>query len=220
MKMIVSALTMTLAMSAQALEVYNCDFTAVAKSNQGISGSKKTYLMSQYSNKQSFGKTALDIQVAQGKLTGSVNGQPNFILGGTPDKGHFESAYVKGTVSCSAPVQTDYMLMFKPWGQFYSLDKNLSQGHILDDASTNQLYHGNICFVGNSKAVAEAISAQAPVKAKVVDAYRVEFTFEYRFCTKPTGSNPDDYGCDEYQTKTVTKPVMNCYDDGWVDPRS
>lgn len=220
MKMLVFAMTMTLAMSAQALELYSCDLTATAKSNEAIAGSKKMYLLTKYSNHQEFGKTALDIQVVDGKLSGSVNGQPNFILGGTPENGHFESAYIKGTVRCSGKTEATYMLMHRPWKQFYSLEKNLSSGHILKSLSTDSVYFGQACFIGDADAAAKAITSQAKATVKSVNKYEIQLTFDYTYCAEGAPSYPGDDDCSRYETKTVTKPVPHCYEDGWVDPRS
>ena len=220
MKMLFSVLALTLSFSAQALEVYNCDFAAVDKrSSAEIAWVKRTFLSADFSNQETFDKTVLDLTLRSGKISGTVNGQPQFILEGTPAEGRFESAYHKGTVRCDSAVRTEYLLKFIPWNQYYTLDKELSRGHIQNSADISQLYHRNICFIGNASAVAKAVSAQAAVKAKVVDDYRVDFTFQYTSCVRGHGGR-DDFECDQYKTETLTKPLMNCAGDGWVDPRS
>lgn len=220
MKKIIFSLIALSSLSAQAIEVQNCEVVATTKTSSPFSHSKNIFVSAEFSNQAEFANTKLELTVREGKLKGAVNGQPNFIITGTPANGGFESAYHKGTIVCDAPVQVDYLLKFKPWNQFYHLDASISNGQIRQGLSIGTVDADLACFIGNAEKAADAIVAQADIKAKVFDAYRIDLTYDKRECTKPTGTNPDDYGCDAYRTVTKTMKFYNCNGDGWVDPRS
>ncbi len=220
MKMLLTIIVLAIGFSAHAIEIYNCDVTADPKIGDPYSFTKKLFISKDFTNQTDFHKTDLKLTVRNGKLDGFVNGQPNHILKGTPENGYFESAYHVGSVSCSKPVATAYMLQFKPWKQYYTLDENLSVGHILSSVNTASFYHNNICFIGDANAAAEAISSNASIKTKVLDRYQVQLTFDYTSCVRGTGSY-DSFECDEYKTETVKKTILDCINgDGTWDPRS
>lgn len=190
---------------AHALDVYNCDFTVK-------SWTKKTLLIPNITNKQTFNKTKLAMTVNRvGKLSGSVNGQPNFIIKGTVASGSFQSAYDKGTVRCEAAEKVDYLLRFNPWGQFFTLDPSLGQGHILNSIDFAQVRYGNICFIGDVKATGDAITKYAGLKAKIVSPYTLSFTQKVTDCAAGYGGI-DDWTCTRYRTQTITKTINHCFE--------
>ncbi|MCB0347214.1 MAG: hypothetical protein KDD37_00175, partial [Bdellovibrionales bacterium] len=144
---------------------------------------------------------------------------PNHIIERTPVNGQFESAYHTGSVACAEPVKMAYMLQFKPWKQYYTLDKTASAGHIQNSINTDNLYYKHICFIGDAKSAAEAISSNAEVKTKVLDPYQIQVVFERARCARGTGSY-EDFECEEYRNETIEMKLINCNGDGSVDPRS
>ncbi len=218
--MLLTVIILAASFSAHAIEVYNCDVTADAKVRDPYSFTKKMFISKDFTNVIDFGETDLKLTVRNGKLSGLVNGQTNFILRGTPESGSFESAYHVGSVSCSKSVTTSYMLQFKPWKQYYTLDKDLSDGHIHNSVTAINLYMKHICFIGDSDAAAAAISSRR-ILTKVIDAYQIEVNFEYNRCVPGAGSGSyDDYECAEYEVLRVKSKVINCNGDGTGDPRS
>ncbi|MCB0348152.1 MAG: hypothetical protein KDD37_04915, partial [Bdellovibrionales bacterium] len=89
MKVLLSLLIISAGSFAQALDVYNCDISAIAKSGSASVWTKKIFLSKDFSNQVDFSedrdtRTILDLTVSNGSLRGYVNGQPNHIIEGTP----------------------------------------------------------------------------------------------------------------------------------------
>jgi hypothetical protein len=144
-------------------------------------------------------------------LSGQVNGQPGFILKGTPKRGAFESAYSKGKIECEKPQNADYLVMFRPEQNYFTVDQPLAAGLRTTRVDTSSLHHGLICFIGSAQAFAAAVQSRENYNSSVLSPSAVEFTYDYRFCSKPTGTHEDDSGCDEYTTIRETKQVPNCF---------
>lgn len=192
-------------LKAQAIEVYNCDF-------QVRSWTKKTFLLKNITNKQSFHKTELALSVnSAGKLTGTVNGQPNFILLGTPESGSFQSAYDQGTIKCAPKTEVDYLLRFNPWGQFFSLNPKLSQGHIQNSVRFAQIRYGYLCFIGDIQSTARAIYENSGLIGTIKDAYTLNYTEQVTDCINGYGHR-DDWTCTKYETKSITKSIPHCFE--------
>lgn len=218
---VISALFITF--SAWALPVYNCDVTATAKrtlwGQPATPWNKKLLLSPAFTNRVDFHETTLDLRVdAGGVIAGAVNGQPNFILRGDVMNGSFESAHHKGVIKCDHEVQLGFVLQNKSWKQYFTNDPILSQGHILTNADLSSVDYGLLCFLGDVKEVNDSLSLGFGVIGKIVNNYRIDFTWEAEDCVRWTGSNPDDSMCVEYRRNKRTKSVMNCY--GEPDPRS
>ena len=204
-----------LSTSASALEVYNCDIQSQPKGSHSVA-MKKTFLSSAFYNQIEFheglgGKTVLEINVdSNGRLNGSVNGQYNFILTGDASNGSFQSAYHSGSIQCSPALQADYLLQFIPWKNYFSVDSELSVGHIRTSVQVSDLQYGNICFVGDAAAANKAIEQSAGVIGMVISPYQLDFTFAITECAKGHGSNPDDWSCEKTKKSVITRSVKNC----------
>lgn len=209
--------------SAWALPIYNCDVTAIAKRTllgQAASPwTKKLLLSPAFTNRITFNETTLDLRVdAGGVVAGAVNDQPNFILRGDVVSGAFESAHHSGTIQCEHETEIAFVLQNRPWKQFFTIDPLLSQGHILQSADLNAVDNGLLCFLGQASEVNEGLSLGFGVVGKVINDYRIDFTWEAEDCVRWTGSSPDDSMCVEYRRNVRTKSVLNC--NGEPDPRS
>lgn|GEM_PF-3511260 len=218
---VISALFLTL--SAWALPVYNCDVTATAKrtlwGQPATPWNKKLLLSPAFTNRVDFQETVLELRVdAGGVIAGTVNGQANFILRGDVMNGAFESASHTGSIKCDPEILLSFVLQFKPWKQFFTIDPILSQGHIQNRADLRSVDYGHLCFLGDVKEVNDGLSLGFGVTGKIVNDYRIDFTWEAEDCVRWTGSNPDDSMCIEYRRNKRTKSVMNC--NGEPDPRS
>lgn len=223
MRKTLAILGLLVSFSAFALPVYNCDVTAIAKrtlwGQAPTPWTKKLLLSPAFTNRVDFHETTLDLRVdAGGVIGGAVNGQPNFILGGDVHNGNFESAHHTGTIKCEPETELAFVLQHKSWKQFYTIDPILSQGHILGSADLSAVDYGLLCFLGDVKEVNENLSLGFGVVGKIVNDYRIDFTWEAEDCVRWTGSNPDDSQCVEYRRNKRTKSVKNCY--GEPDPRS
>lgn len=207
-----SALIFLFSTSALALPVYNCTVTVEG------GWSKKILLSPAFSNRVEFHQTVLDLRVdAGGVLAGMVNGQPNFKISGDVFKGSFESAYHKGTVKCEPEIYLSFVLQFKPWKQYFTVDPIVSRGHIHNSVSLSQVDYGLICFIGDAHETNQAISQNFGVTGVVKSAYNIEFTWEADDCVQWVGGR-EDSRCVEYRRNKRTKSVPHCY--GEPDPRS
>ncbi len=198
--------------AALALPVYNC--------NVSVEGgwSKKLLLSPAFMNRVEFHQTVLDLRVdAGGVLAGLVNGQPNFKISGDVFKGSFESAYHKGFIQCEPEVYLPFVLQFKPWKQYFTVDPILSQGHIHTNVNLSQVDYGLICFIGDAVETNAAISQNFGVTGVVKSAYEIEFTWEANDCVQWVGGR-EDSRCVEYRRNKRTKSVQHCH--GEPDPRS
>jgi len=222
MRMLLALLALMTTASAWALPVYNCDVTATPKRplwGQVTPWTKKLLLSPAFTNTVSFNTTTLELRVnAGGVLSGSVNGQPDFIIKGDVHNGTFESAYDTGTIVCDSEVDLAFVLQNKSWKQYFTIDPFISQGHILNRADLNSIDYGLLCFKGDVNAVNEQLSLGFGVIGKIVDQYQIDFTWEAEDCVEWRGTNPDDSECLRYQRNKRTKPVMDCA--GRPDPRS
>jgi hypothetical protein len=209
--------------SAWAMPVYNCDVTAIAKrtllGQAATAWTKKLLLSPAFTNRVDFNETTLDLRVdAGGVIAGAVNNQPNFILRGDVMNGTFESAHHAGTITCDQEIQLPYVLQFKPWKQYFTIDPILSVGHIQRTVELSSVDYGLLCFLGDVKEVNNNLSLGFGVVGNIVNDYRIDFTWEAEDCVRWTGSSPDDSMCVEYRRNTRTKSVHNC--NGEPDPRS
>ncbi len=223
MRILLTLAVTLMSVSAWALPVYNCDITATAKRGSwgetATPWTKKLLLSPAFTNRVDFLQTTLDLRVdAGGVIAGSVNNQPNFILRGDVMNGSFESAHHTGTIKCEPEIQLSFVLQNKSWKQYYTIDPIISQGHILTSADLGSVDYGFLCFLGDVKEVNNSLSLGFGVVGKIVNDYRIDFTWEAEDCVRWTGSNPDDSMCIEYRRNKRSKSVKNCY--GEPDPRS
>jgi len=223
MRILLALAATLISVSAWALPVYNCDVTATAKRSlwgqPATAWTKKLLLSPAFTNRVDFLETTLDLRVdAGGVIAGAVNNQPNFILRGDVMDGTFESAHHTGTIKCDQEIQLGFVLQFKSWKQFFTIDPILSEGHILQSVELSSVEYGLLCFLGDVKEVNHDLSLGFGVVGTIVNDYRIDFTWEAEDCVRWTGSNPDNSMCVEYRRNTRTKSVHNCY--GEPDPRS
>lgn len=219
MRMFLGLLALFASLSAWALPIYNCDVTTVEKNGWKEPWTKKLVLSPAFTNRVDFNRTTLDLYVAaSGVILGEVNGQPNFMLSGDVQKAKFESAYHTGTITCSPEVDVPFVMKFIPWKQYFTVDPILSQGHIHHSVELSQVEYGLLCFVGDVNETNAAISQNFGVTGKIINPYRIDFTWEADDCIRWQGNNPDDFECLQYQRNKRTKSVMDC--NGEPDPRS
>lgn len=220
MRLVIALAALFSALSAWALPVYNCDVTATAKTGSWRRPwTKKLLVSAAFTNEVDFHETKLSLRVnAGGALGGSVNGQPGFMLAGDVVQGNFESAYHKGSITCSDEVEVPFVLQFIPWRQYFTVDPILSQGHIHDALHLSSVDYGHVCFLGDAEALHGYVTLGFAVEGKVVNPYRVDFTWEAEDCVQWRGTNPDDTECLGWQRNKRTKSVKSCY--GEPDPRS
>lgn len=219
MHMILGLIGLVVSASAFALPVYNCELTATPKLGAWREPwTKKLLLSPAFTNRVDFGQTVVELRVNAGAaLGGAVNGQPNFLIGGDVWNGSFESAFHAGVVTCKEEIELPFVLKFKPWGQFYTLNPIVSEGHIQRDVSLGYIDNELICFIGDEKAALRSLSDALGVEGKLVNPYRIEFTWEAEDCIRGTGSY-DEWSCEEYRRNRRTKTVLDC--NGEPDPRS
>lgn len=208
---LVFVLTIIPIKSSQAIELYNCDFQSSPKGNPTQTWTKKAFLIPNIMNKITFNKTELSLTVMNNKLWGTVNGQPNFMLEGTPLSGSFISAYHEGTINCKDVESVDYLFKFKPWKQFFTIDPTLSEGHIQNSFNFSSIRYGNICFIGNSKKAAQAIDNFLGLIGKVKSQYSISYTQKVTDCIEGHG-NIDSWTCTRHQTKVITKTINHCFE--------
>ncbi|MBY0517212.1 MAG: hypothetical protein K2P81_09900 [Bacteriovoracaceae bacterium] len=219
MKIFLGLMALFVSLSAVALPVYNCDVTAIAKSGWNKPWNKKLLISSKFSNNVTFSETVLDLRVDQnGVLHGSVNGQPGFMLSGDVTSGKFESAYHTGTIKCDPKIDLSFVMYFKPWKQFFTIDPVVSRDHIQNSVRLDQIDYGLLCFIGDVKESNAGLSQAFSVQGKMINPYRIQFIWEANDCVKWIGNNPDDTECVEYKVQTHKKEVTDCY--GEPDPRS
>ena len=202
-----------------AIEVYNCDFTATRKGDSGNPWTKKTFLSTQFANKIDFAidrnaGTDLTLRVEQGgQLSGSVNEQHNFVVRGSVSDGYFESAYHTGKIACGQPVKVPYLLKFTPWDQFFTLDKELAKGHILDSVELANIQYENLCFIGDVRAAEQAISGRVGVAGQIANPYKISYTFTVQECIDSVGNCVDNWQCLKWKPHEITRYVRDCYED-------
>lgn len=204
-------LTALLAVNAHAMSIFNCDVAAESKyaPTEPVL-IKKMFISPAFMNEQLFHETKLNLTVdIGGSLLGSVNDQYRFILSGTPKEGMFESAYHKGRIRCAEAVEQPYMLQFKPWNQFFTLEPGLSVGHILNRIDTSLIRLNLVCFIGDIQAAEAAISKHLGIKGRISEGYKIDYTFTYTDCIRGHGSQ-DNWTCEEQKTYEVTVPVVDC----------
>jgi hypothetical protein len=223
MRILLTLVVIFSSISAWAMPVYNCDVSATAKrtllGQPATAWTKKLLLSPAFTNRVDFQETTLDLRVdAGGVIAGAVNDQPNFILRGDVISGAFESAHHTGTITCDHEIELLYVLQFKPWKQYFTIDPILSQGHIQRTVELSSVDYGLLCFLGDVKEVNNNLSLGFGVVGKIVNDYRIDFTWEAEDCVRWTGSSPDDSMCVEYRRNKRTKSVLNC--NGEPDPRS
>ncbi len=193
--LILASLATTAVYAKDGEQLYPCTFKASLKGESSSSWSKNFYLSNKRSIKASFGssyKTEIDVRVDNdGKLSGYVNGQRNFVLEGTTEKGNFESAHAVGTISCGAAQTLNTAYLFKPWNNLH-----LNDGQFDVIQNTPQLT--NTCYVGSAgqaladyKALygATAESVDLTVKEKSVMVVKKE-----KVCLQYNGQHPAEGG--------------------------
>lgn len=210
MQTLLTAALLVLSFNSFATDVFNCEVTSTSKSLSTSAWTKKMFLSKEFSNRITFGKTELVLSIDdKNNIRGLVNNQPNFILSGNVTSASFESAYDKGTISCDKSIEVSHLLKFRPWEQYFSLDKNLSKGHILRAISAGDLKHNLICFVGNIDDANEAISSALGLKGVVISEFDIQFNWTDEECISGHGGM-DDWTCTQTQVKKITRTVSNC----------
>jgi len=204
-------LTIIASQNSQAIELYNCEIQASPQDNPNQTWTKKAFLIPNLMNQITFNKTELSLTVMNKKLWGTVNGQPNFMLEGTPENGIFASAYHKGTIYCTESETVDYLFKFKPWKQFFTIDTVLSEGHIQNSFNFSSIRYGHICFVGNAKHATVAIDKYLGLKGNIKSPYSISFTKTITDCIEGYG-NIDDWTCTRHQTRNITKTIDHCFE--------
>jgi hypothetical protein len=194
--------------AASGIEIYNCDVNATK--GPAVPWSTKAFLSPQFFSTVDFpamGGRGFSIAVSigdGGRLT--ADDSTKEAVTGTVNGGSFEG----GTIACDPkPIHVPYMLKFMPWNQFYTLDKGLSKGRILDSVEKTELRSNNVCFIGDINAAEQAISDGIKVKG-IVGSDKIDYTFEVTDCAEGSGSY-DGWQCTRWQApKTITASVGNC----------
>ncbi len=198
------------AFNSFAVDVFNCEVTSNSKSLKSGVWTKKMLLSKNFSNKITFGKTELVLSVDQNNnIRGLVNNQPNFLISGNTDSATFESAYDQGSITCRKSVEVSYLLKFRPWDQYFTLNSRLTKGHILNSVSTQEIKHNLICFTGDTLEANKAISSSVGVEGVVTSEFNIEFRWTDEECISGYGGM-DDWTCTQTQVKTITRTVSNC----------
>ena len=145
--------------SAQAETLYPCKVNAASKDHGGGFLEKSFILLQTRNNRidlyfSNSAVTRLDLMIDRtGTFTGFVNDQYQFKLeGDVKTGGRFESATASGTISCSRPIKSDAVFLFKPWGRWYTPDFD----SILRTVRLDR--YSYTCFIGNARAAAQQIS--------------------------------------------------------------
>ncbi len=198
------------AFNSFAIDVFNCEVTSNSKSLKSDVWTKKMLLSRNFSNKITFGKTELLLSVdEENNIRGLVNNQPNFIISGNTDSASFESAYDQGSITCRKSVEVSYLLKFRPWDHYFTLNSGLAKGHILNSVSTQDLKHNLICFTGDVIEANKAISSRVGVDGVVTSEFDIQFSFTDEECISGYGGM-DDWTCAQTQVKSITRTVSNC----------
>ncbi len=196
---------------ALALPVYNCDVTVEEKNSIWRKPwTKKLLLSPAFTNRVSFGQTVAEFRVNAGAaLGGAINGQPNFIIRGDIWDGQFESAFHKGTVNCGTELELAYVLQFLPWRRFFTLNSEVSEGHILRSIGLSEIEYEHLCYVGDEKKALAEISQIVGVQGKLLETGSLEFSWEAEDCLRGSGAY-DDWTCHEYQRNRRTRKIPDC----------
>jgi hypothetical protein len=124
--------------------------------------------------------------------------------------------HVVGKITCDEkPVKVAYLLKDSYWGQFFTLDPNLSQGHLLNSINTSSLSvsknTSNPCFIGDIKAAEQAISNHLGIPGKIAGNDSIEYTFKTTPCVEHAGSiDQDDWVCTKWGEAYPTASIHAC----------
>lgn len=217
MKALVFALGLAISVSAQAENFYRCMVITQPK-NANWTYELGMYLSDARTSRQVVANTDLNLMVSplNGEITGTVNGQPNFILSGDVRNGaKFESAHATGTISCTR-VGMPVALYSTQFGEIYKAKDAQSFPRLLD---IKQLEKS--CYIAKdvNAVAAEVRSALAnesmtlKLAGDTVVATRLEKT-----CLESVGSY-DDYECIRWSEPAPRSyQLKNCYQSP-EDPR-
>lgn len=218
MKALVLAFSLLISFSAQAENFYRCMVVTQPK-NANWSYELGMYLSDARSSRQVVANTDLKLIVSPltGEITGTVNGQPNFILSGdVKNGGKFESASATGTIACE-PVALPVALFNNQFGEIYKAKDAQSFPRLLD---IQQLEKS--CYIAKdvNAVAADVRSALAKenmtltLSGNTVVATRMEKT-----CLESNGGSHDDYECIRWSEPAPRSyQLKNCYQPS-EDPR-
>ena len=161
------------------------------------------------------GLTRLQLRVtADETLTGTVNGQPNFIIQGDVDSGFVQSAYGQGKIQCGSPTDFSVIYVFQPWNQIYTPagDFNVIQ---------RSLQAGNTCYAGSPEQALADYQSEFGLSARRIqldaETRAIQIHTTDQICTEDNGGTYDDFNCVAHETRAVVKTIPNCdYD---AEPR-
>lgn len=188
------AVILTSQMSLASIQVQDCVISAASKEDSGTS-SQTLLLSPSFLNKLKILKTNLQIGLDQsGKIFGSVNDQPNFILKGNSQNGSFESAYDKGTIVCEKPQSVSHLYYNSGTGYVVSTDVNVGPSNGWKVLSSNALIDKKYCILGDVKAAADDLAKMPHVSSVRAGLESIFMDVVYTECLESYGM-PGDGGC-------------------------